>query len=93
MAYSTTVTALKRMYALITIIPVHGNGATAQELCNRLNSQGIKISKRSVLRDLDGLSEVLPELELIDDENVFRWRWSQGSCIGRVLKECLVVRP
>lgn len=70
---------LSRQWALLHLIPHRGHGKSAAELMQALVDQGYQISKRTVERDLNDLTEVFKLVT--DDSNPQRWRWMEGKDI------------
>ncbi len=76
------------------MLPSRAPGATAGELCKRLNESGHQVSKRTIERDLIQLSQIFP-LECNDKGAPFGWFWMQGHSVdlpGIALSEALTLR-
>lgn len=67
-----------RLLTMLRHIPKHPQQITAKELFDRLASDGFKVSKRTVERDLLSLSEIF---SLISNERSlpYGWCWSRES--------------
>lgn len=69
---------ISRQWELLKILPARAPGKTANELCAELDDLGYKISKRTVERDLNDLSQIFP-LQCNDKGIPFGWYWTPGS--------------
>jgi len=90
----STRNTLLRQWALLRQLPSHGAGKSADALCKELESNGFKVSKRQVERDLKALSECLP-LDCNDKGMPYGWRWADSgsaSLPGMTLAEALSMR-
>ncbi len=94
MATASYKNSLGRQWELLQLLPSRAPGATAGELCKKLNESGHEVSKRTVERDLIQLSQIFP-LECNDKGAPFGWFWMQGHSIdlpGIALSEALTLR-
>ena len=69
---------LSRQWELLNLLPTRGEGKTAAQLKDMLDSQGFAVTKRTVERDLNDLSMVFP---IVSDESkgVNLWRWMDNK--------------
>ena len=82
---------VSRQWELLRQLPSRSPGITATELVTRLNTQGYKISKRTVERDLIDLSLMFP-LQCNDTNAPYGWHWKPGVSVelqGITLTEAL----
>ena len=85
---------LARHWELLRLLPSHGSGRTPRDLTEALQSNGFKVSKRQVERDLLSLREIFP-LECNDMSIPHGWRWApnvQLDIPGLSLAEALSLR-
>jgi predicted DNA-binding transcriptional regulator YafY len=67
-----------RQLAMLRIIPKHPNKITAGKIAAKLEVEGFVVTKRTIERDLQGLSSAFP---LMSDERSkpFGWSWSADA--------------
>lgn len=85
---------LARHWELLRLLPSRGTGRTARELTDSLNTNGFKVSKRQVERDLLSLS-VIFLLECNEKSPPYGWRWApdvQLDIPGLTLAEALSLK-
>lgn len=73
--------AIARLFELLKLLPAKGPGSSAKELCDKLQTSGFAVSKRTVERDLTELSRLFG-LECNDKSQPYGWRWAQGQGIS-----------
>jgi predicted DNA-binding transcriptional regulator YafY len=78
MPAANTRSTLSRQWELLKILPSRTRGKTANQLCAELGELGYKISKRTVERDLQELSQVFP-LQCDDKGAPYVWSWTPGA--------------
>lgn len=71
---------LSRQWELLNLIPTRGDGKTASELQASLRDHGYEVTKRTVERDLNDLSEVFPILTA-EGKPAQLWRWMDNKDI------------
>lgn len=71
---------LSRQWELLNLLPTRGEGKTAAQLKDLLDSQGFKVTKRTVERDLNDLSMVFPIVS-DDSKTAHLWRWMDNKDI------------
>lgn len=71
--------ALRRQWTLVRRIPPHPRKRTAAQLTQELASDGFKVTKRTVERDLVALSEVFTTIECDDRDATFGWSWARDA--------------
>ncbi len=71
---------LLRQWHMLTLIPVAPRKVSAPQLCSELVGRGWRVDVRTVQRDLQKLSSVLP---LLCDERSrpFGWSWQAGASV------------
>lgn len=69
---------LSRQWELLNLIPTRGEGKTANELQVSLKDRGYAVTKRTVERDLNDLSEVFPILTA-EGKPAQLWRWMDNK--------------
>ena len=75
---SSTQQTLFRQWLMLQALPRAPQRMTAGEIAARLAGEGHSISKRSVERDLQALSEVFP-LECDDRSKPYGWSWMRNA--------------
>ena len=71
---------LSRQWELLNLLPTRGEGKTALQLKEMLDSQGFSVTKRTVERDLNDLSMVFPIVS-DDTKGTNLWRWMDNKDI------------
>ena len=82
---------VSRQWELLRQLPSRPPGITATELVTRLHTQGYRISKRTIERDLNDLSLMFP-LQCNDKNAPYGWHWKPGVSVelqGITLTEAL----
>jgi len=74
-----TSVAILRQWGLLRRIPRHPVKKTATQLTVELAGEGLKVTKRTVERDLAALAEAFPTLECDDREKPFGWSWARDA--------------
>lgn len=69
---------LARQWDMLKLLPARGPGITARDIVARLESEGYKVSKRTVERDLQALSTIFPIL-CNDKSTPFGWHFAPGT--------------
>ena len=69
---------LIRQWAMLRMIPRYPRKITAREMMGKLTNEGFTITKRSVERDLQGISATFP---LVSDEREkpYGWSWAKDA--------------
>lgn len=67
-----------RQWSMLKRIPQHPRQITARELSEYMESEGFKVSKRTVERDLISLSEIFP-LHTNERSRPYGWSWSKDA--------------
>ena len=69
---------LLRQWAMLRMIPRYPRKITAREMMEKLTNEGFTITKRSVERDLQGISATFP---LVSDEREkpYGWSWAKDA--------------
>lgn len=75
---STENDTLQRQWLMLRLIPRYPRKADARSITDRLQSEGYRVSKRTIERDLKMLSEKFPLL-LDDREKPFGWSWRKDA--------------
>ena len=75
---SKTEPTLARQWELLKLLPSRPPGATCRELCQKLETAGHKVDKRTVERDLPELSRLFPIL-CNDKSKPYGWYWRPGA--------------
>jgi len=70
--------AMARQWEILKMIPGREPGITAKSIVNRLDLNGVTVSKRTVERDLNQLS-LLFGLVTDSDEKPYHWYWMDGQ--------------
>jgi len=71
-------TALYRQWRLLRLIPRYPIKTIASKLCSRLRDEGILVTKRTVERDLQSLSEIFP-LTSDERDKPYGWSWQKNA--------------
>ena len=69
--------SLARLFELLKLLPSKAPGITAKEICDRLDTSGFSVSKRTIERDLVELSRLFG-LECNDKGSPYGWHWMAG---------------
>lgn len=76
---ASTHDTLARQWELLRKLPAQGSGKTASDLTDELNSDGFKVDKRTVERDLVKLSGIFQHaLQCNGGSRPYGWRWNKG---------------
>ena len=69
---------LLRQWTMLRMIPRFPRKVTAREMMDRLANEGFKVTKRTIERDLQGISAVFP---LVSDEREkpYGWSWAKDA--------------
>jgi predicted DNA-binding transcriptional regulator YafY len=67
-----------RCLLVLREIPTAPNRIDTRSLARRLEGQGIRVSLRTVQRDLERLATALP-LQCHPDKKPYCWNWGEGS--------------
>lgn len=70
--------AVARLFELLKLLPAKGPGITAKSICDKLESSGFSVTKRTIERDLVELSRLFG-LECNDKSTPYGWRWMAGK--------------
>ena len=80
-----------RILTLIVILDRNPRGLTVPEMCRALETRGIRVSPRTIYRDIDALDRAgLPLLGAADEESfnaVARWRFTHGLKVLRASQD------
>lgn len=85
--------SVARQWEMLHLVPSHGHGRSAAEICEMLAGQGIPVSKRTVERDLEELTDFF-EIEA-DESFPRRWSWRSGhdsAIAGLTIAEAVSLR-
>lgn len=85
---------ISRQWELLRTLPGRAPGLTANEVKSRLHDAGYQVSKRTVERDLNELSQLFP-LHCNDKSQPYGWYWTPGASgdlPGLSLHEALSLR-
>lgn len=69
---------LARQWAMLRAIPRAPQRATAAQIAERLEDEGFSVTRRTIERDLQGLSGLFP-LSLDDRSKPYGWSWSRDA--------------
>jgi len=75
---ASTQETLIRQWTMLRMVPRYPQKITARELTERLETESFQVSKRTVERDLLGLSAVFP-LTLDSREKPYGWSWQRDA--------------
>ncbi len=81
-------TQVARIYRILNLLEGSHNGLSAAELRERLNDRDVEVSKRTVYRDLEALSDAgfpLYPVDDIGDESATRWVLERSARISQYL--------
>ena len=78
--------AISRQWDLLLLIATHGIGDSALELTRKINEKGYQVSKRTVERDLEGLSRI-EQFGLKCDTGCYPCRWTRLPQRGPALPD------
>lgn len=85
---------ITRQWELLKLLPSRGPGLTCKDLANRLNDEGLSVSKRTVERDLTELSCLFP-IQCNNNSKPYGWFWARDASLdipGISMAEALSLR-
>lgn len=71
---------LLRQWTMLSLIPREPQSITASELVERLKTANFEVTKRTVERDLERLSDPFP-LQCEDSSKPYRWSWMKSGAM------------
>lgn len=71
--------ALRRQWAMVRMIPRAPQKKSAAQLRDDLATEGFRVEKRTVERDLVALSEIFPTIECDERDKPYGWSWAKDA--------------
>ena len=73
---------LLRQWEILQLLTHGGAGKSHSQILEELNERGYTVTKRTVERDLEQLSEAFPQIECNKKGTPWGWRWAYGASIN-----------
>jgi predicted DNA-binding transcriptional regulator YafY len=82
MPKASTRDTLLRQWEILQLLTHGGPGKSHSQILEELNEKGYSVTKRTIERDLEQLSETFPQIECNKKGTPWGWRWGYGASIN-----------
>ena len=82
MPKASTRNTLIRQWEILQLLTHGGAGKSHSQILEELNEKGYTVTKRTIERDLEQLSEAFPQIECNKKGTPWGWRWVYGASIN-----------
>lgn len=74
---------LERIFKIIEILPVNKNGISVCEIKEKLDSDNLRVTPRTIQRDLSHLSNhFYNDIDCFEDSSIHKLRWFKKKVIS-----------